>query len=42
MGEWKAASAEENEFGEEGIIEGRHVFTEELGGAFIVASARGW
>ncbi len=40
--EWKAASAEENEFGEEGVIEGRHVFTEELGGSFIVCKHESW
>ncbi len=42
VGEWKAASAEEDEFGEEGIIEGRHVFTEELGGSYIMCKHESW
>ena len=42
VGEWKAASAEEDEFGEEGIVEGKHVFTEELTGNFIVGTHDSW
>ena len=42
VGEWKAASSEENEFGEEGVIEGRHVFTEELTGNYIMCKHRSW
>ena len=42
VGEWKAAAVGDGEFGEEGVVEGKHVFTEELGGKFIVGRHESW
>lgn len=41
-GKWKAKSVEENAFGEEGIVEGDHEFTIDLGGKFIVQRERSY
>ena len=41
-GTWKARSAEENAFGEEGYVEGDHVFKVDLSGKFIVGRERSY
>ena len=41
-GKWKAKSVEEDAFGEEGIVEGDHEFTIELGDKFIVQRERSY
>ena len=42
VGEWKAAAVGDGEFGEEGVVEGKHVFTEALGGKFIMGTHESW
>jgi hypothetical protein len=41
-GTWKARSAEENTFGEEGYVEGEHVFKVDLGGKFVTGRERSY
>ena len=36
VGRWKGRSSQDNEFGEEGIVEGYHVFSLELDKVFIM------
>jgi hypothetical protein len=42
VGEWKAAAVGDGEFGEEGVVEGKHIFTEVLGGKFIMGAHESW
>lgn len=41
-GTWKARSAEEHSFGEEGYVEGEHVFKVDLGSKFITGRERSY
>lgn len=41
-GTWHARSAEEDAFGEEGYVEGEHVFKADLGGKFITGRERSY